>query len=62
MGENNRPDLRAFSVKSFDSEDKKDRWIQIGGAWQNKQGGYNIKLDALPIGDSIILLPPKEEN
>ena len=62
MSENNRPDFRAFSVKSFESENKKDRWTQIGGAWANKSGGYNIQLDALPLGDKIILLPPKEDK
>ena len=57
MSENNRPDLRVFSVRSFESDEKKDRWTQIGGAWKNQSGGYNIQL-----GDKIILLPPMEDS
>ena len=34
-------------------------WRQIGAAWPNRKGGFQVKLDALPVNGELVLLPPK---
>lgn len=58
---NNRPRYAAFSVK--DQEGKKPRYTRIGSAFAIKDGkGLSIQLDALPIGDRILLFEPKSSQ
>ena len=57
---NNQPTLIAFSVR--EREGKQAIWTKIGAAFPHGKGkGMTIQLDALPLGDSIVLREPKEE-
>jgi hypothetical protein len=58
--------LRAFTVIKREGQD--DFWLPIGAAFAHeKGGGFNLILQALPIGDrdgtcKIVLRPPKEDD
>ena len=54
---NRKPDLNAFVVTG--TKDK-PFYTKIGAAWENKLGGYGLRLDALPVNGEIVLFPPKE--
>ncbi len=44
-------------------KDGKRYYTKIGVAFPNRDGGYSLRLDALPIGGDILLkapLPPRE--
>jgi hypothetical protein len=59
----NAPKYFAYSVKER-GNGKKGIWTRIGAAWdQQKGGGINIELEALPLAfdGKIVLLPPKVE-
>ena len=53
-----KPELIAYVAT--EGKDEKSFFTKIGAAWTNTKGGYNIRLDALPVGGEIVLLPPKE--
>jgi len=57
---NSQPAFIAFSVKSRDG--KPAIWTKIGVAFLHRTSGCTIQLDALPIGDRIVLLEPKDEQ
>jgi len=40
---------------------KKDLWIRIGTAFDNKDGSINIKLNALPLSGKLQLREPREK-
>lgn len=54
-----QPDLIAYTVRESDG---KSFFTRIGAAWTNAKGGYGIRLDALPLGGEIVLLPPKTDE
>ena len=57
-----QPTLIAFSVKDR-GKGKQAIWTKIGAAFPHGKGvGLTIQLDALPLGDSIVLREPKEEK
>jgi hypothetical protein len=53
------PDYRA--CVGTDNKDK-TFWTTIGSAWITEKGGISIKLNAAPIGDSMILFPIEDEK
>jgi hypothetical protein len=56
-----KPALIAYSVR--EREGQKAVWTRIGAAWPHGNGpGFNIQLEALPIGDRIVLTEPKAEE
>ena len=56
-----KPTLIAYSVR--EREGQKAIWTRIGAAWPHGTGtGFNIHLEALPIGDRIVLTEPKAEE
>ncbi|MCP3381254.1 hypothetical protein NLM31_12980 [Bradyrhizobium sp. CCGUVB4N] len=58
---NNQPVFVAYSVK--ERLGKQPIWRKIGVAFAHtKKPGFNIELAALPIGDRIVLLEPKEDK
>ncbi|GLR89756.1 hypothetical protein [Bradyrhizobium iriomotense] len=58
---NTQPTLIAFSVK--EREGKPAIWTKIGAAFPHGKGpGLTIQLDALPLGDRIVLREPKEDK
>jgi hypothetical protein len=57
----NQPTLIAYSVK--EREGKQSIWTKIGVAFAHGKGtGLTIQLDALPLGDSIVLREPKDDK
>ncbi|MCP3463576.1 hypothetical protein [Bradyrhizobium sp. CCGUVB23] len=59
---NRQPTFIAFSVK--EREGKPTIWTKIGAAFPHDKGaGFTIQLDALPVGDRIVLRePPKDDK
>jgi hypothetical protein len=58
---NIQPILIAYSVK--ERLNKQASWSKIGAAFANGTGkGMTIQLDALPLGDRIVLLEPKDDK
>jgi hypothetical protein len=55
MSTSNKPAFRAVSVKV--REGRQPTYRDIGAAWPTRNGGYSVRLDALPIGDTILLMP-----
>lgn len=56
----NKPVMHAYQVR--DGKDGNAFWNRIGAAWQNKDGGFSIQLDALPIDGRIVCRPVPHEN
>jgi hypothetical protein len=57
-----QPTLIAYSVKER-GEGKDDIWTKIGAAFPHGKGtGMTILLDALPLGNRIVLCEPKEDK
>lgn len=58
----NQPKFHAYAVKDRGTG-KKSYFTRIGAAWPTKNGeGLNIMLEALPLGGTITLLPPKAND
>ena len=56
-----KPTLIAYSVR--EREGQKAIWTKIGAAWPHDKGnGFTIQLEALPIGDRIVLTEPKADD
>ncbi|GAB3326716.1 hypothetical protein [Haliea atlantica] len=55
----NTPALIAYHVTE---SGKKAYWSRIGAAWPNRKGGFQIKLDTLPVNGELVLLPPRERQ
>ena len=59
---NTQPTLIAYSVRER-GEGKQAIWTKIGAAFPHGNGkGLTIQLDALPLGDSIVLREPKDDK
>jgi hypothetical protein len=59
---NTQPTLIAYSLKERD-KGKDDIWTKIGAAFPHGKGtGMTILLDALPLGNRIVLCEPKEDK
>lgn len=43
-----------------DEKTGKTHWTRIGAAWKKDNGGMSIVLDALPIGNQLMIFPPDE--
>jgi hypothetical protein len=57
-----QPTLIAYSVKERD-KGRQDIWTKIGAAFPHGKGqGMTIQLDALPLGDRIVLREPKDDK
>jgi len=52
------PSHIAFNVE--DGKDDKSYWHRIGNAWENKDGGLNLKLSAIPVDGRVVLRPRSE--
>jgi hypothetical protein len=49
-----RPDYLVKTVKKVDGREK---WTDLGVAYTNAQGSITVYLSALPLNDTIILIP-----
>lgn len=54
----NTPDLIAYQV---DKGETRSYWRRVGAAWKNKKGGFQVKLNAIPVHGDLVLLPRKED-
>lgn len=45
--------LEVWSVREDPSDDQKSYWKHIGVAFENRDGSFNIHLDALPLGRKL---------
>ena len=63
MDENkNTPSHRIFIVRNYDKDGvEKSHWMEIGAAFLNKQGGFNIHLQAAPLDGRCVALPFEEK-
>jgi hypothetical protein len=56
-----QPTYQAYTV--IKREDQDDYWLNIGAAFPHADGeGFNVMLQALPIGSKIVLRPFKQEE
>lgn len=55
----NTPALIAYQATQ--AKDK-TYWHRIGAAWPNKKGGFQVKLQSLPVDGELVLLPPQERT
>lgn len=55
-----KPTLYAYHVRETSSG--KGFWNRIGAAWNNKDGGFTIQLDCIPLDGRIVCMPPKKEE
>lgn len=53
-----KPSLNAYQVR--EAVDGKSYWNRIGAAWSNKDGGFTLQLESLPLDGRIVCSPPKE--
>jgi hypothetical protein len=56
--------LTVYAVKKFEQGgEQKDFWARIGVAFPNKLGGFNLKLELLPlVGQDLVMLPPRSKE
>lgn len=57
----NAPALIAYQVTPG-KEGGKAFWQRCGAAWPNKKGGFQLRLNAMPLGGELVLLPPSAGN
>jgi len=55
---NNGPDYLVRTVKNIEG---KEKWIDIGVAYQNAQGSITVYLSALPLNDKLVLIPARRQ-
>ena len=61
MAATQQPAYQAYTVIKREGQD--DYWLPIGAAFPHQDGdGYNVMLQALPLGGKIVLRPPKAKD
>ena len=57
-----RPSHRIFIVRNYEKDgEERSHWTEIGVAFANKQGGFNIQLQASPLDGRCVALPFEEQ-
>lgn len=54
-----QPELLAYAVEEREG---KSYYSKIGAAWPTQNGGFSVRLKALPIDGKLVLFPPKENG
>lgn len=56
--------LTVYAVKKFEQAgEQKDFWARVGVAFPNKLGGFNLKLELLPLlGQDLVMIPPRSKE
>ena len=55
--------MRPFKVSTARKDKNgKTRWTNIGVAFPRDNGGFSIVLDALPLGNELMIFPPDSEG
>lgn len=57
---NRKPSLLAYTVR--EGADGKSFWNRIGAAWSNKDGGFSLQLESIPLDGRIVCTPPREPS
>jgi hypothetical protein len=55
------PTHTCFTVRDR-GEGKKAFWIAIGSAWTNRDGSFNLLLNAFPTDGKIVVRPRKDDE
>ena len=55
------PTHTAYTVIRKSDEAAKGFWVAIGSAWTNRDGSFNVRLNALPVNGEIVVRPRKDE-
>jgi len=55
------PTHTCFTVRDR-GEDRKPFWVAIGSAWINRDGSFNLTLDALPVDGKITVRLRKKSD
>ncbi len=55
-----KPSHTCFTVRERGEE--KAFWVAIGSGWTNRDGSFNVQLDALPIDGKIVLRVRKDKE
>lgn len=45
-----------------DEKSDKTYWTRIGVAFRSEKGGWQVKLDALPVSGQMLLVPPRDRD
>lgn len=53
---------RLDALVAREGKDGKTHWTKIGAAFPNRDGGYSVVLDALPLDGKIVLKVPRERT
>lgn len=62
MSDNKKPSHRIFIVRNYEKDGvEKSHWTEIGVAFANRQGGFNIQLQANPVDGRCVALPFEEQ-
>lgn len=59
-GGSKKPSLHAWHVR--ESGNGKSYWTKVGAAWSNKDGGFTLQIDCIPLDGRIVCQPPKEKD
>lgn len=55
--------LDAISPVEYESQgQKKTRWVKVGVAFARDKGGWDVRLDALPINGRLMLMEPNRDS
>jgi hypothetical protein len=58
---NRKPSLIAYQVR--DGKDGQNGfWTRIGAAWTNRDGGFTVQLDSIPLDGRVVLTKPKSNG
>ncbi len=55
-----KPSHYAYQVR--DTDDGSGFWNRIGAAWTNRNGGFTVQLESIPLDGRIVCQPPKEKD
>ena len=59
MTTSRKPAFRAVGVRT---RGDKPVYVEIGAAWPTKNNGLAIRLNVLPLGDTILLFPVEDKK
>lgn len=60
---NSKKPMAVYTVREGAKEGDKEFWLQIGAAFPHTKGdGFNILLNALPLGEKLVVRAPKVDE
>ena len=59
MSTSKKPAYRAVGVRQRGNQSV---YVEIGAAWPTKRNGLAIRLNVLPLGDTILLFPIEDKK